>query len=40
MSKITENLLVRGARGKMGNQFVYKKRGEDTHLFEKFMNTA
>jgi hypothetical protein len=32
MPKITENLLVRGARGKMGNQFVYKKRGDETHM--------
>ncbi|WP_052273269.1 hypothetical protein [Flavihumibacter solisilvae] len=32
MSRITENLLVKEARGKMGNQFVYKKRGEDTYI--------
>lgn len=32
MSKITENLLVRGARGNLGKQFVYKKRGNDTHI--------
>jgi hypothetical protein len=32
MSKVTENLLVKGARGKMGNQFVYKKRGDDTFM--------
>ncbi len=30
MSKITNNLLVKGARGKLGNQFVYKQRGDDT----------
>ncbi|WP_157474042.1 hypothetical protein [Flavihumibacter petaseus] len=30
MSKITDNLLVKMARGKMGNQFMYKKRGNDT----------
>ena len=32
MAKINENLLVRGARGNVGKQFVYKKRGNDTHI--------
>ena len=30
MAKINKNLLVRGARGHMGKQFVYRKHGEDT----------
>src|ERR1700755_3149527 len=30
MSKVNDNLLIRGARGNIGKQFVYKKRGEDT----------
>ncbi len=30
MSKVNENLLVRGARGNVGKQFVYRKRGNDT----------
>ena len=30
MSKINDNLLVRGARGNIGKQFVYRKRGDDT----------
>ena len=32
MSKITNNLLVNGARGNVGKQFVYKKRGKNTHI--------
>jgi len=32
MSKITDNLLVKGARGNVGKQFVYKKRGKNTHI--------
>jgi hypothetical protein len=32
MAKIKDNLLVRGARGNVGKQFVYKKRGNDTHI--------
>lgn len=30
MAKINKNLLVRGARGHMGKQFVYRKHGENT----------
>lgn len=30
MAKINKNLLVRGARGHMGRQFVYRKHGNDT----------
>jgi hypothetical protein len=30
MSKVNDNLLVRGARGNIGKQFVYRKRGDDT----------
>jgi hypothetical protein len=30
MSKVNDNLLVRGARGNVGKQFVYRKRGDDT----------
>ncbi|GAO43191.1 hypothetical protein [Flavihumibacter petaseus] len=30
MSKITDNLLVKGARGKLGEQIVYKQKGDDT----------
>ncbi|HEV7783539.1 MAG TPA: hypothetical protein VGO58_19840 [Chitinophagaceae bacterium] len=32
MSKINDNLLVKGARGNLGKQFVYKKRGKNTHI--------
>jgi hypothetical protein len=32
MAKINDNLLVRGARGNIGKQYVYKKRGENTHI--------
>ena len=32
MAKINDNLLVKGARGNVGKQYVYKKRGEDTHI--------
>jgi hypothetical protein len=32
MAKVTENLLVRGARGNVGKQYVYKKRGDETHI--------
>ena len=30
MSKVNDNLLVRGARGNVGKQFVYRTRGDDT----------
>lgn len=30
MAKINKNLLVRGARGNMGKQFVYRKHGDNT----------
>jgi hypothetical protein len=30
MSNVNENLLVRGARGNVGKQFVYKKHGDNT----------
>lgn len=32
MAKINNNLLVNGARGNVGKQFVYKKRGQHTHI--------
>ena len=32
MAKINDNLLVRGARGNVGKQYVYKKRGDSTHI--------
>ncbi|KYP12948.1 hypothetical protein, partial [Flavihumibacter sp. CACIAM 22H1] len=32
MSNVSKNLLVRGAKGKMGNQFVYKTRGNKTFI--------
>ncbi len=32
MSKISNNPLVQGARGNFGKKYVYKKRGNDTHL--------
>ena len=32
MSKIDNNHLVKGARGNFSKQFVYKKRGSDTHI--------
>jgi hypothetical protein len=32
MAKINENLLVKGARGNVGKQYVYKKRGDSTHI--------
>lgn len=32
MSKITSNLLVKEARGNVGKQFVYKKRGDNTFI--------
>jgi hypothetical protein len=32
MAKIKDNLLVRGASGKVGKQFVYRKRGDDTFI--------
>ena len=32
MANMNENLLVRGARGNVGKQFIYRKRGNDTHL--------
>jgi hypothetical protein len=32
MAKVTENLLVRGARGNVGKQFVYRKHGENTTI--------
>lgn len=32
MAIVNENLLVRGARGNVGKQYVYKKRGNDTHI--------
>ncbi|HEY2349761.1 MAG TPA: hypothetical protein VGH64_12120 [Puia sp.] len=30
MSNVNDNLLVRGARGNVGKQFVYRKRGDNT----------
>lgn len=32
MARISENHLVKGARGNFGKQYVYKKRGNDTHI--------
>lgn len=32
MANINENLLVRGARGNVGKQFVYRKQGKSTHI--------
>jgi hypothetical protein len=32
MANITNNLVVQGARGKVGNQLVYRKRGDKTIL--------
>ncbi|WP_052273454.1 hypothetical protein [Flavihumibacter solisilvae] len=32
MAKVTKNLLVKGASGKLGDQFVYKQRGDDTFI--------
>jgi hypothetical protein len=32
MAKINDNLLVKGARGNVGKQFVFKKRGDETHI--------
>ena len=32
MAKITENLLVKGARGNLGKQYVYKTRGSRTFI--------
>ena len=32
MAKINDNLLVKGARGNVGKQYVYKKRGKNTHI--------
>lgn len=32
MANINENLLVRGARGNVGKQFVYRTRGNNTHI--------
>lgn len=32
MAKINDNLLVKGARGNVGKQYVYKKRGKGTHI--------
>jgi hypothetical protein len=32
MAKIKNNLLVRGASGNVGKQFVYRKRGDDTFI--------
>ena len=32
MAKINDNLLVKGARGNVGKQYVYKRRGDDTHI--------
>lgn len=32
MANINENLLVRGASGNVGKQFVYRKRGNNTHI--------
>lgn len=34
MAKITKNHLIKGARGKMGDQFVYKTRGGKTFIAE------
>ena len=32
MANITENLLVKGARGNVGKQFVYRTEGDNTHI--------
>lgn len=32
MSNISKNLLVKGAKGKVGDQFVYKTRGKKTFI--------
>jgi hypothetical protein len=32
MAKINDNLLVKGARGNVGKQYVYKRRGDNTHI--------
>ena len=32
MANISENLLVREARGNVGKQFVYRRHGNDTHI--------
>jgi hypothetical protein len=32
MSRIDNNHLVKGARGNFNKEFVYRKRGEDTHI--------
>lgn len=32
MAKINNNLLVKGARGNVGKQYVYKKRGDSTYI--------
>jgi hypothetical protein len=32
MPKINDNFLVKGARGNMSKQFVYKTRGNNTHI--------
>src|SRR5437016_1233924 len=32
MANVNENLLVRGARGNVGKQFVYKKHGNNTNI--------
>ena len=32
MSNVNENLLVRGARGNVGKQFVYRRHGNDTNI--------
>ena len=32
MSNMNDNPLVHGARGQFGRKFVYRKRGNDTHL--------
>src|SRR5664279_367236 len=32
MANVSENLLVRGARGNVGKQFVYRKHGDKTTI--------
>ena len=32
MANVNENLLVRGARGNVGKQFVYRKHGDNTTI--------
>jgi hypothetical protein len=32
MANVNENLLVRGARGNVGKQFVYRRHGNDTNI--------